>query len=169
MARCESSGRDKVIWKVRSVTWRSRTGSVVQLLAFPLFPLYSTGGVSAGQTDPPSWSLSSAISSVNPVDFLFLSPDEKLWRKPKKKKRGGSVYCQMTGECFWYCLYNFLHFFFQKYFSGLCPDEFLCLFVLFSSCQKRQLPLNLGSIFRKSRIKKKTVKKPNARPHKFLQ
>ena len=40
MARCEWSGRDRVIWRVRSVTWRSepRTGSFAQLLSFSLLP-----------------------------------------------------------------------------------------------------------------------------------
>lgn len=69
---------------------------------FSLLPLYCTGDVSAGQTDPPSWSLSLVASSVNPIDFLFMSPEEKLQSKPKeeKKKEKGSVYCQVTGECF---------------------------------------------------------------------
>lgn len=45
--------------------------------------------VSLLDTDPPSWSLSLATSSVNPIDFLFMSPDEKLQRQPKEKKKGG--------------------------------------------------------------------------------
>lgn len=54
---------------------------------FSLFPLYCIGDVSTGQTDPPSWSLSLATSSVNPSAALFMSPDEKLQRKPKGKKK----------------------------------------------------------------------------------
>lgn len=48
---------------------------------------YHTGDVSAGQTDPPTWSLSLTTSSVNLIDVLFMGPDEKLQRKPKGEKK----------------------------------------------------------------------------------
>lgn len=58
-----------------------------------LFPWYCIGDVSAGQTDPPSWSLSLAASSLNPSAFVFMSPDEKLQRKPKGGGGGRKGLC----------------------------------------------------------------------------
>lgn len=172
MARCEWSGRDKVTWRVCSVPWGSkpRTVSFAQLLSFSLSALYRTGDVSAGQTDPPSWSLSLATSSVNPIDFLFMSPDEKLQRKPKggrgekKKKKKKKDLCivrwlaNVSDSAFTISFPPFF-FLFRNTFRGFVLVRFCCLFVLFSLCQKRQLLLNLGSIFWRSQTEKKTVKK----------
>lgn len=146
IARCEWSGRDKVIWRVCSVSWRSkpRTGSFAQLLRFSLLPLYWTGDVSARQTDPPSWSLSLVASSVNPIDFLFMSPEEKLQSKAREKKKKKKGLCIVkwlvhVSDSAFTISTGFFFSFLELLFEALCWWGFLFVWLVFL------LPENVNS------------------------